>query len=141
MLERHSHPLVSKLYSIDDVVRFRTKDRVTIVGYFDEDDHSSKTTFNEIAKTHRDDYLFGYISDHTFAQVENVGKPSAVLYKTFDEGKTLYTGDFDHEKIQDFIAEAATPLIREIDVDLSFFPTNVSIHDASKPGQGCTNTI
>lgn len=126
LLGRHSQPLVTLLSSTDDAVEFRSKDRVTIVGYFDEDDQASKTVFSEIAKANRDEYLFGSISDDTFSEVEDVTKPSVVLYKSFDDGKSLYTGDFDKEKIQDFIDDAATPLIREIDVDLGFFPANVT---------------
>lgn len=128
VLKRHSLPVVTVLSSTQDVVDFSTKDKVTVIGYFDEDDDVSKTTFRDIAKGYRDEYLFGSISDDAFSQAEDVKKPSIVLYKTFDEGKNLYTADFETEKIKNFIFEAATPLIREIGVDFGFFPTKVSVY-------------
>lgn len=127
MLKRHSRPSVTSLSSTQDVRDFRTQENVTVVGYFDEDDHSSRTIFSDIAKVYRDEYLFGSISDGTFSQVESVKKPSIVLYKTFDEGKNLYTEVFDAAKIKNFLLESATPTIREIGVDLRFFPVKVGI--------------
>ena len=127
-LKRHSQPVITTLSSIDDVVKFSIMDKVTVVGYFDEDDHISKMTFTDVAKVYRDKYLFGAISNITFSRVEDVKKPSIVLYKAFDEGKSLYTEEFDAEKIKGFLAETASPLISEIGVDLNSFPANVSFH-------------
>lgn len=126
-LKRHSQPLVTTLSSTQDVVDFRTKENVTVVAYFDEDDHVSRAVFSDIAKVYRDKYLFGSISDDAFSLVEDVKKPSIVLYKTFDEGKNLFTEDIDVEKIKEFIANGVTPIVREIGVDFRSFPVNVSI--------------
>lgn len=126
-MKRHSQPVVTTLASASDVVGFSTKDRVTVVGYFDEEDNASKSAFSDTANMHRDKFLFGTVSDDVFGGVEGVKKPSIVLYKAFDEGKNVYAEALHTEKIDGFLAEATTPLIREVGVDLTFFPSNVSI--------------
>lgn len=126
-MQRHSQPIVSTLSLPHEVAEFSSKDKVTVIGYFDEDDHVSRTTFTDVAKTYRDKYLFGSISHEAFGRAVNIKKPSIVLYKKFDEGKNLYTGDFGAEEIEDFLAETASPLIREIGVDLNALPSNVSV--------------
>lgn len=123
---RHKKPIVSHLLSADDVALFRTIDNITILGYYDEDDHTSETVFTDIAKQKRGDYLFGSTSDDTFGKAEAVKKPSIVLYKDFDEGKNVYEGRLNTEEVEEFLFEATSPLVRKVGVDIKFVPGSVS---------------
>lgn len=104
--------------TLHEIPIFKSKDRVTVVGYFDADDQVSSTTFTEVARSLRGEYIFGSISDARFGLEEGLRPPGIVLYKSFDEGKTIYTDSFDEEMIKDFINEAASPLISELGLDL-----------------------
>ncbi|KJX93059.1 hypothetical protein TI39_contig4426g00001 [Zymoseptoria brevis] len=117
-LRRHSHPDITLLSNVHDVADFNSKDRVTIVGYFDADDQISNTTFTKVARSLRGEHIFGSISDNTFGLAENLQKPGIILFKHFDEGKSHFADTFDEETIKDFINEAASPLISELGLDL-----------------------
>lgn len=133
LMNRHSRPTITKLSSAQDVSEFRSKDRVTVVAYLSEGDEQANAIFTDVAETYREQHSFAIISDDKFGQIENVQKPAILLYKTFDEGKASYTADFDAEKVIEFLAKAATPLIREIGVDIKARAYVVSSMDMHGP--------
>jgi protein disulfide-isomerase A1 len=111
---KQSLPAVSILTK-DTLEEFKTSDKVVIVAYIAEDDKASNETYTAVAEQLRDTYLFGGVNDAAVAEAEGVKAPAIVLYKQFDEGKSVFTGDkFDAEEIQKFAKTAATPLIGEV---------------------------
>jgi protein disulfide-isomerase A1 len=96
---------------------FSKSDKVVIVGFFDADDATSNQTFTEVANTLRDDFLFGATNDKSLAKAEGVKNPAVVMYKTFDEGKTVHTGPFEQAPLQAWAKESAVPLMGEITPD------------------------
>ncbi|KAF2427730.1 prolyl 4-hydroxylase, beta polypeptide [Tothia fuscella] len=112
-MTKQSLPAVSVLdkSTLDD---FKTADKVVLVAYFAADDKASNETFNSVANTLRDDYLFGATSDEALAKAEGIKQPSIVLYKSFDEGKNTFSEKFEKEAIEKFTKTAATPLIGEV---------------------------
>jgi protein disulfide-isomerase A1 len=96
---------------------FKTSDSVVLVAYFAADDKTSNTTFESVADSLRDSYLFGAVNDAELAKEEGVTFPSIVLYKSFDEGKNTFTEKFDKEAIEKFAKAAATPLVGEVGPD------------------------
>lgn len=119
-MRRHEQPVVSIMSSLEEVAELRQKDKVVVVGYFDNEDEVSHSVFASVANSNRDQYLFGSISSEIFGSSENVTKPAIIVYKTFDEGKAeaQYYESFNEETIENFIYEAASPLISELGVDL-----------------------
>lgn len=116
--KRHSLPIITDLESVQDVDEFKKKDNITVIGFFDQDDQKSQTIFTEVANEYRALHLFGTISHDNFGLLENVQKPAIVVFKSFDTGKDVYSEAFDFGKVDDFLYEAATPLISEIGVDI-----------------------
>ncbi|CAI6338474.1 unnamed protein product [Periconia digitata] len=112
-MTKQSLPAVSTLTK-DTVEEFKTSDKVVLVAYFAADDKASNETFTSVANGLRDNYLFGAINDAELAKKDGVKQPGLVLYKTFDEGKDVYTGKFEKEDIESFANVAATPLIGEV---------------------------
>lgn len=110
---KQSLPAVS-VVTTDTLEDFKKADKVVIVAYFDATDKSSNETFTEVADKLRDAYPFGASSDAALAEAEGVKVPAVVLYKDFDEGKAVFTENFDIEKIEEFAKTAATPLIGEV---------------------------
>jgi len=112
-MTKQSLPAVSILTK-DTLEDFKTADKVVLVAYFDAEDKTSNTTFTTIAEKLRDNYLFGATSDAAVAKAEDVTFPSIVLYKSFDEGKNVFTETFDVDAIEKFANTAAIPLIGEV---------------------------
>ncbi|KAF1956626.1 protein disulfide-isomerase [Byssothecium circinans] len=112
-MTKQSLPAVSVL-SKDTVEEFKTSDKVVLVAYFAADDKTSNETFSAVASALRDNYLFGAINDADIAKKDGVKQPGLVLYKTFDDGKDVFTEKFEKEAIESFAKVAATPLIGEV---------------------------
>jgi protein disulfide-isomerase A1 len=112
-MTKQSLPAVSILTK-DTIEDFKTADKVVLVAYFDADDKESNSTFTTVAEKLRDSYLFGASSDAALAKSEDVTFPSVVLYKSFDEGKSVFTESFDAEAIEKFANTASIPLIGEV---------------------------
>lgn len=111
---KQSLPAVSALEK-DTLTDFKTADKVVVVAYVAEDDKTSADVFKTVAEKFRNDYLFGSVADAALAEADGVKAPAVVLYKSFDEGKTVFKGKkFDAEAIEEFAKTAATPLIGEI---------------------------
>ncbi|TKX24554.1 protein disulfide-isomerase [Elsinoe australis] len=112
-MTKQSMPAVSIIDSktIED---FKKQDKVVVVGYFGADDKSANATFTSVAEALRDSHLFGATNDASLAEKDGVKQPGVVLYKSFDEGKNVYSEKFETEAITSFISTAATPLIGEV---------------------------
>ncbi|KAB5580648.1 protein disulfide-isomerase precursor [Coniochaeta sp. 2T2.1] len=110
---KQSLPAVS-LLTKDTLEDFKKADKVVIVAYFDAADKASNETFTEVADKLRDNYPFGASSDAALAEAEGVTPPAVVLYKDFDDGKSVFTDKFDAAAIEKFAKTAATPLIGEV---------------------------
>lgn len=115
-MTKQSLPAVSILTK-DTVEDFKTADKVVMVAYFDPEDKTSNSTFTEVAEKLRDTYLFGASSDAELAKAEGVSFPSVILYKSFDEGKNIFSEAFDGDAIEAFAKTAAIPLIGEVGPD------------------------
>ncbi|KAI9902952.1 hypothetical protein N3K66_002304 [Trichothecium roseum] len=110
---KQSLPAVSVLTK-DTLEDFKTADKVVLVAYVAADDKANNETFTKVAETLRDTYLFGGVNDAAVAEAEGVKTPAIVLYKSFDEGKNVFSEKFDAEAIEAFAKTAATPLIGEV---------------------------
>jgi protein disulfide-isomerase A1 len=106
-------PAVSTLTS-DTLEDFKTTDKVVVVAYIAADDKISNQTFTALSEALRDEYIFGATSDATLAKAEGAKQPSIVLYKDFDDKKSVFTDAFSDEAITKFIKTASTPLVGEV---------------------------
>lgn len=112
-MTKQALPAVSDITK-DTLEEFKTADKVVLVAYFAADDKASNETYNAVANAHRDNYLFGATNDAALAEAEGVTQPGLVLYKSFDEGKDVYTEKFDKDAIESFAKVSSTPLIGEV---------------------------
>ena len=113
---KQSLPAVS-LITPENFETFTISDKVVIVGFFDADDTTSNETFAAVATTLRDDFLFGATNDESLAKGESVKIPAVVMYKTYDEGKTVYSGAFEQVHLQAWVKQTAVPLVGELSPD------------------------
>jgi protein disulfide-isomerase A1 len=112
-MTKQNLPAVSEVTK-DTIEEFKTADKVVLVAYFAADDKASNETFTSVANGLRDSYLFGATSDAALAKAEGVEQPALVLYKSFDDGKDVFTEKFDKEAIESFAKVASTPLVGEV---------------------------
>ena len=112
-MTKQSLPAVSTL-TPETIEEFKTADKIVMIAYFAADDKASNNTFNAVADSMRDDYLFGATNDAALAEAEGVKQPSVVLYKDFDEGKNVFEDKFDVDAISRFAQTASTPLVGEV---------------------------
>lgn len=110
---KQSLPAVSEVTK-DTLEEFKKADKVVLVAYLDAADKASNDVFTEVADKLRDNYPFGFSSDAALAEAEGVKAPAVVLYKDFDEGKSVFSEKFDVEAIEKFAKTSATPLIGEV---------------------------
>ena len=110
---KQSLPAVTTVTS-DSLDEFKKTDKVVLVAYFDATDKTANETFTKVAEKLRDNYPFGASSDAALAEAEGVKAPAVVLYKDFDEGKSVFSGKFTEDGIEKFAKTASTPLIGEV---------------------------
>jgi protein disulfide-isomerase A1 len=106
-------PAVSPLTSVAEVQDFSTKDRVVIVGFFQ--DESQLESFKAIAEKLRNRFIFGAVVGNSDVNKEFgvESTPAAVLFKAFDERKNILSSD-KFSDLEEFITANSVPLIDEI---------------------------
>ncbi|KAG9248861.1 thioredoxin-like domain-containing protein [Calycina marina] len=112
-MTKQSLPAVS-LLTKETIEDFKTADKVVLVGYFAADDKTSNAIYTTVAEKLRDSYLFGASSDADLAKAEGVSFPSVALYKSFDEGKSVFAETLSADAIEQFAKTASIPLIGEV---------------------------
>ena len=110
---KQSLPAVS-LVTAESFDSFTKSDKVVIVGFFDATDKTSNETFTALANAQRDDFIFGATNDASLAKTEGVKVPGVVMYKTYDEGKTVNSGKFELAPLEAWTKQSAVPLMGEV---------------------------
>ena len=105
------------MLSKDSYEGFKAAASVTTIAYIAHNDKASNATYNAVAKRLQAAYIFGATSDPQLAAAEGVSQPSIVVFKHFDDGRTILNGTFSGGAIIDFVHAASLPLIGELKSD------------------------
>jgi protein disulfide-isomerase A1 len=95
---------------------FKVADKIVAVAYLPSTTSAPAPEFSAAAEKHRDDYLFGLVTDKS-AIPEGVTVPSIVLYRKFDEEKTVFpypVADATNDEITNWIKELSVPIVDEV---------------------------
>jgi len=96
---------------------FKTADKVVAVLYATGTD-GPVVTFSQAAEQHREDYLFGQVSDAEVIAAAGVTAPALVVYKKFDDGKVEYPASslstLTLEAFSEWLKNVGTPLLDEV---------------------------
>jgi protein disulfide-isomerase A1 len=98
-----------ELAALSDVESFKSSSDVVAVGFFSKSSDELKA-FESTARV-RENVPFGVVEDATVAAEFGVSAPAVILFKNFDDGKTVYSGEYDVESIQEFIQGNSVPLV------------------------------
>lgn len=123
---RQSLPLVSEVTSgnFRELISMGVS---ALIAYVDEGDQESRTLFTSFAESHQNDYILGITSDMSLAEQDVSHTPFLILFNPLDQVKPKLEGDFNHEKIEDFIVKHATPLIGTFSLETYYVYTEVSL--------------
>jgi len=102
------------LKSVDQATTFSTSDAVVTVGFFDSVDSEEYVSFVQTAEALRNTHTFGAVVGQSDVN-EKFGvtqTPALILFKKFDEGKSVYSGDWQNLKA--WVGSESLPLIDEI---------------------------
>ncbi|KAK7204280.1 thioredoxin-like domain-containing protein [Myxozyma melibiosi] len=111
-MTKMSLPAVS-LVTKDTLEGFKTSDDVVVVGFFA--DAEANKTFDAVANVFRESFIFGATNDDALATAEGVSMPAIVMYKNYDDAKTIYTGSaFTAEELGEFVRRESVPLVGEV---------------------------
>ncbi|KAF9434473.1 protein disulfide-isomerase precursor [Entomortierella beljakovae] len=107
-MKKQNLPALSEV-TADNLAEFSASDRVVIIGSFPKDSEK-RAILEKAAKAYRDDFVFGVTEENPDVE----GGSGIVLYKKFDEGKNILSGDFDADSLVDFIKANSVPNMDEI---------------------------
>ncbi|KAG8954777.1 protein disulfide-isomerase precursor [Tulasnella sp. 419] len=114
---KQSLPAVSEVTAANHD-EFKSSDRVVVIAYLPSSTEAPAPIFSQVADAHRDDYLFGLVSDEAAIKAAGVTPPAIVLYKQFDEGRNDFPSkgiaDTSRVNLEKFVTENALPLMDEI---------------------------
>jgi thiol-disulfide isomerase/thioredoxin len=105
------------LVTSENFATFTKSDKVVVVGFFDAADAKSNETFSALAQSQRDDFLFGASNDAALAKAQGIKVPAVVMYKSYDDEKTVYDGKFEEAALQAWTKETAVPIMGEVGPD------------------------
>lgn len=119
-MTREVLPTVSELKA-DELEKFKTRDKVVVVGFFADNSGSEVKMFKETAEKMKEKYIFGFSTDQSLAEKEGSKVPGVVLYKEFDDGKNVFpeklkdsNAKLNSNNLKKFIEICGTPLIEYI---------------------------
>ncbi|KAL1921862.1 uncharacterized protein VTP21DRAFT_10504 [Calcarisporiella thermophila] len=112
-MKRHTLPPLSDLDTklVDSFIKL---ERVAVVGFLSESDKEEREAIELLANDLRNDFIFGVTSSPEAAEKYGVKSPSVVLFKTFDEGRSVFEGDFNSDQLTRFVRLNALPLLDEM---------------------------
>ncbi|KAI1715090.1 thioredoxin domain-containing protein [Ditylenchus destructor] len=107
-------PSAKELKSLSDFEKFVDNDDVSVVGFF-ESESKLKDSFHKVADTERDRYRFAYTSDKS--TLEKTGHSDDIvvyvpkkLHNKFEPNEFKYDGNYDTDKIKNFLIHETTGL-------------------------------
>ncbi|XP_012274364.1 protein disulfide-isomerase [Orussus abietinus] len=115
-LVRKTGPAAKDLPSVEEAKAFIEGNDVAVVGFFKDLESEGAKVFLETAST-IDDHKFGLTnSEDVFAEYETTdGK--IVLFKKFDDGKSVFDKELSIKNLKSFIAVQSLPILVEFGQD------------------------
>ncbi|KAG7205442.1 hypothetical protein KM043_007434 [Ampulex compressa] len=111
-LLKKTGPDAKDLPTVEDAKSFVDAHNVSIVGYFKDVNSKEAKVFLDVGNA-IDDHVFGITSsDEVFAD-HGMEDGKVVLYKKFDEGKSVFEGELTFKALQNFIFIQSLPLAVE----------------------------
>lgn len=109
-LNKKTGPAALEIETADAFDEFIKAHPVAIVGFFKDRESAEAKTFISVANG-VDDFPFAITSNEDVYTKNDAKCGSIILFKNFDEGKSVYDGESSEEAIKKFVAVQSMPLI------------------------------
>lgn len=115
-LNKKTGPAALEIENVEGAEEFIKSQTVVVIGFFKDRESDEAKTFLSVANA-VDDYPFGITSNEdVFAKYE-AKSGSIILFKNFDEGKSVFDGKSTEEAIKQFVSVQSMPLIVDFNHD------------------------
>lgn len=120
-MKKQNSPAYVELKVAKELEIFRGAD-VAVVGSFGKLEGAAYEIFLQIATANREDFDFAYTADLASLLPEDSGVTvpagdSIVLFKTFDDGHAIFSGEISSLEVMEFIKAESFPLLGPINAD------------------------
>lgn len=115
-MTKQSLPAVSEV-TAENHEEFKVSDNIVAVAYLASATDAPAAEFSAAANKHRDDYLFGLVTDQAAIEAAGVTPPAIVLYRKFDEPQSAYPyplASATEKELETWIKELSIPIIDEV---------------------------
>jgi protein disulfide-isomerase A1 len=106
---KKSGPAVQIIETAEELEALKAANDVVLFAVVDAVDGSARAILEKVANS--DDTSIVVASIKTDISEDATAVNSAVLYKKFDEGKNVYSGEFEIEPLSAFLKKSGTPLL------------------------------
>lgn len=121
-LNKRTGPPAETLATADAAKEFTTKDEVVVIGFFDNAESDNAMAYVNAADT-QDTIYFGIVTDKDVADSLEASFDTVVVFKSFDEGRATYDGEFLAEDIVTFVLAEQLPLVTTFTDKVQYLPT------------------
>eukprot|EP01134_Creolimax_fragrantissima_P001840 CFRG1840T1 len=111
-LNKKTGPPAETLDTVEKLNKAQEAMEVIVVGVFDDVESVAAKAFLAVAAG-MDDISFGITSDADVRAELKAEGDSVILLKKFDEGRSIYEGEFEETSITEFIVGNSIPLVME----------------------------
>jgi protein disulfide-isomerase A1 len=115
-IRKKTGPAAKQLADAEAVRAFASAAKVAVVGFFAEASGDEYAAFMAAAGDD-DEIQYAYTLDADAAKAEDAAVPSIALYKTFDEGRNNFDGEFTKEAVAEFVGANSVPLVIPFTMD------------------------
>lgn len=115
-LSKKTGPAALDIDNVEAAETFIKSQSVVIVGFFKDRESDEAKTFLSVANA-VDDFQFAITSNEDVYAKYEAKCGSIILFKNFDEGKSVYEGDSSEESIKKFVTVQSMPLIVDFNHD------------------------
>jgi protein disulfide-isomerase A1 len=109
-VKKRELPILSQLEATDR--QFRRIDSIVFIALLAPNDEAHLGIYTAIAKKHHFDFVFGYTTDVSIAEKEDVQVPSIICYRNNDRDNLLLEGPFTYDDVENFLLSAKDSMIR-----------------------------
>lgn len=115
-LNKKTGPPAKELATVADVEEFLKANEIAVVGFFKNSESEAAKTFLTVANS-LDSFVFGVSSDDAVFSKYEVTDGAVLLFKPFDEKKSVFEGELSTETLTKFIQAQSLPLLVEFNHD------------------------
>ncbi|KYR00125.1 protein disulfide isomerase [Tieghemostelium lacteum] len=113
-LQQELLPPVEKLETQEDVDAFIKANELAFVGHFSNDHDDRYTTFLSVVSKNKRNLRFGAVVKKDQPELEAGKVAAGFIYKSFDDPKVAFEGEWAVEELNNFVAVNIVPMVGEI---------------------------